>query len=68
MTNNERFNDLLNSCQNPRAMYNALLALAPVIKEARGNFPERFTGMTDQEVINDIAATVRRYGVEVDKV
>ena len=27
MTNNERFNQLLNSCQNPRAVYNALLAL-----------------------------------------
>ena len=28
MTNNERFNELLNSCQNPRAVYAALLALA----------------------------------------
>lgn len=27
MTNNERVNQLLNSCQNPRAVYNALLAL-----------------------------------------
>lgn len=27
MTNNERFNQLLNSCQNPRAVYSALLAL-----------------------------------------
>ena len=27
-TNNERFNALLNSCENPRAVYNALLALA----------------------------------------
>lgn len=27
MNNNERFNQLLNSCQNPRAVYNALLAL-----------------------------------------
>lgn len=26
--NNERFNALLNSCQNPRAIYNALLDLA----------------------------------------
>lgn len=67
MTNNERFNALLNNCQHPEAMYNALLALAPVIKEAREKFPERFTGMTDQEVINDIAATVRRYGMEVDR-
>lgn len=28
MSNIERFNALLNSCQNPRAMHNALLALA----------------------------------------
>lgn len=28
MTNNERFNELLNSCENPRAVYVALLALA----------------------------------------
>lgn len=27
MTNNEKFNQLLNSCQNPRAVYAALLAL-----------------------------------------
>lgn len=28
MKNNERFNQLLNSCQDPRAVYAALLALA----------------------------------------
>ena len=28
MTNNEKFNALLNSCANPRQIYNALLALA----------------------------------------
>lgn len=28
MTNNERFNQLLNGCQNPRAVYLALLSLA----------------------------------------
>lgn len=27
MTNNERFNQLLNSCTNPRAVYDALLVL-----------------------------------------
>lgn len=27
MTNNERFNQLLNSCKNPRAMYDTLLVL-----------------------------------------
>lgn len=27
MTNNERFNQLLNSCKNPRAVYDALWAL-----------------------------------------
>lgn len=28
MNNNEKFCQLLNSCQNPEAVYNALLALA----------------------------------------
>lgn len=27
-TNNERFNDLLNSCQNPQAVYDMLAAVA----------------------------------------
>lgn len=36
MNNNERFNDLLNSCGDPRRVYNALLVLAakPVVKKA----------------------------------
>lgn len=36
MNNNERFNDLLNSCGDPRRVYNALLLLAakPVVKKA----------------------------------
>ena len=33
--NNQKFNQLLNSCKHPLAMYNALLALAPLIKEMR---------------------------------
>ena len=28
MSNNEKFNAMLNSCKNPIAVYNALLALA----------------------------------------
>lgn len=28
MTNNEKFNQLINSCGNPRLVYNALLALS----------------------------------------
>ncbi len=35
MTNNERFNAMLNSCLHPRAVYNALYALAPAIRGAR---------------------------------
>ena len=34
--------------------------LAPVIREARSIFPERFAGKTDQQVINEIAAVVRK--------
>ena len=34
-SNNEKFNTLLNSCENPRAVYNAMTALAPMIKEMR---------------------------------
>ena len=33
-TNNERFNALLNNCQNPRAVYNALAAFAGAKKGA----------------------------------
>lgn len=40
-------------------MFNALLSLAPVIREARDTFPERFSGKTDQEVVNEIATVVR---------
>ena len=29
MTNNERFNAMLNSCQNPQAVYDALQASTP---------------------------------------
>lgn len=32
-TNNEKFCQLLNSSANPRAIYNALFALAPLLKE-----------------------------------
>ena len=35
MTNNERFNQLLNNCKNPRTMYNALMELAGVGIEQR---------------------------------
>ena len=35
MTNCEKFNAMLNSCQDPQAMYGALYALAPAIREAR---------------------------------
>lgn len=62
MTNNEKFNALLNNCRRPRAVYNALSALAPTIREVRDTFPERFTGKSDQEVINEIATVVRRAG------
>lgn len=33
--NNQKFNDLLNNCKYPLAMYSTLLALAPLIKELR---------------------------------
>lgn len=35
MNNNERFNQLLNSCQHPRAVYNGLQALAFAPEEGR---------------------------------
>lgn len=60
MTNNVRFNQTLNSCQHPQAVYTVLAALAA--QEARATFPERFSGKTDQEVINEIADVVRRSG------
>lgn len=35
MTNAEKFTALLNDCQNPPAVYDALLVLAPLIRELR---------------------------------
>ena len=35
MTNNERFNQMLNACENPRLILRALKALAPIIREAK---------------------------------
>lgn len=32
MSNNERFNALINSCENPRLMLDALEALAPLFR------------------------------------
>ena len=40
MTNNERFNAMLNSCQHPRAVYNALYALVPDTSATRPTVPE----------------------------
>ncbi len=58
MTNNEKFNHILNGCKRPRKVYNALAAIAA--QEAREAFPERFTGRTDQEIINEIASVVQQ--------
>lgn len=40
MSNNEKFNAMLNSCKNPIAVYNALLALAEsgALAELRNSF------------------------------
>ena len=34
--------------------------LTQVCAEARATFPERFTGRTDREIVNEIAGVVRR--------
>lgn len=38
MTNNERFNQLINSCANPRLTYNALLSLKPCVQQRDNAF------------------------------
>ena len=40
MTNNERFNAMLNGCRHPWTVLNTLHALAPLIRETRPAFPE----------------------------
>jgi len=40
MTNNEKFNQLINSCGNPRLIYNTLLALEPCVKQRDDTFQE----------------------------
>lgn len=57
MTNNERFNAMLNSCQSPRAVYNALYALAPVISEARFTLSDHSVDKTESAIISE---TLRR--------
>lgn len=37
MTNNERFNAMINSCENPREVLEALRAAAPIIRSARSS-------------------------------
>lgn len=60
MTNNERFNTLLNNCQHPRTVYNALYALAPAISEARSAFMDRLVCKTDREIISSIVTVGQR--------
>jgi len=66
MTNNERFNAMLNRCSHPRAVHNALQAMAPLIRETRSTFPESFVGKTDREIISKISAVNRRTGAKVE--
>ena len=40
MTNNEKFNQLINSCGIPRLIYNTLLALEPCVKQRDDTFQE----------------------------
>ena len=42
MSNNEKFNAMLNSCKNPRAVHNAFLALAEsgALTELRNSFSD----------------------------
>ena len=35
MTNNEKFNAMINACDDPRRMLNALIALAPLLRASR---------------------------------
>lgn len=37
MTNNERFNAMINSCENPSEVLEALRAAAPIIRSARSS-------------------------------
>lgn len=60
MTNVEKLTARLNRCHNPRLVYNALLALAPVIREYRETFQGRTDEKFDQEFVSEIAAVVRK--------
>lgn len=50
MSNNEKFNALLNSCANPRKIYNALLALAEA----------GYTLKSLNQALEDVAPTGRK--------
>lgn len=59
MTNNERFNAMLNGCQHPRAVYNVLYALAPAISETRPAFPEEALAELKHMSKDEAAAWIR---------
>ena len=53
MTNNERFNAFINSCDNPRLVLEALRALAPIIREARAAVVSRSTSCSQSTESDD---------------
>lgn len=54
MTNNERFNAMLNSCHNPRAIFNALQALAPA--HTKGELLDAIMELTEDECAEALTA------------
>lgn len=48
MTNNEKFNQMLNSCQHPRRVYNALTALAEAPQPEKPNI-QKLTDYINQQ-------------------
>lgn len=54
MTNNEKFNQLLNSCYAPRAVYSTLLILGVRIKAERNRHggPEAQAGGQQKAAVN----------------
>ena len=49
MTNNEKFNQMVNSCKHPRAIMAAMMALAPYIQDARAEQQRKKEGDTWHE-------------------
>ena len=60
MTNNERFNAMINSCEHPREVLEALRAAAPIIRAARSSSSNQQEGYNVETLTTRLNACKHR--------